>query len=280
MSALLLALALSSAPAPAAEIHLREVPVAVYTKKEAPIDDLKAEEVEIKEDGKKRVVIGVERDRRPVDVALILDSSRWMGAEYRATLVPAAMAFWRAFPPEARLTIWTSGGKVSHVVDFGVEPEAAEPVLQSLAVGGPIFALDTLIDASRHLQKEGAKRRVVVIVTKSTIQVNKTLIDRAYRAIARTRVTPMIVLVQDAVGSGESWDIETIFEQMANGYGGSYALALTSQASHKWLLRAAADIGSQYLVRYESEADRPGRPEVKVKRKGVRVRPGLSQIAN
>ena len=40
MSTLLLALALSSAPAPAGEVHTREVPVAVYTKKEAPVDDL------------------------------------------------------------------------------------------------------------------------------------------------------------------------------------------------------------------------------------------------
>lgn len=282
MSTLLLALALSSAPTAvqATEGHIREVPVAVYTKKEAPIDDLTAEEVEIKEDGKKRIVIGVERDQRKVDVALILDSSEWMGPEYRATLVPAAMAFWRALPPEARLTIWTAGGKVSHVVEFGVEPEAAEPVLQSLAVGGPIFALDTMIDASRHLQKERAKRRVVVIVTSSTIQANKTLIDRTYRMIARTRVTPMVILVKRVVNVGQKWDTETIFEQMANGYGGSYDLALTPQASHKWLLRAAADITSQYLVRYESVAEKPGRPEVKVKRKGVRVRAGLSQIAN
>jgi hypothetical protein len=282
MLTLLLALALSSVPAAlqATAEHVREVPVAVYTKKDAPIDDLRAEEVEVKEDGKKRIVVGLERDQRPVDVALILDSSVEMGDQYRATLVAAAMEFWAALPPEARLTVWTCGGKVSHAVDFGVEPAAAEATLQQVAVGGPVFALDTLIDASRHLQKERAKRRVVIIVTDSTIQANKTLIDRTYRAIARTRVTPMVILVKETLNAGQSWDSETIFEQMAKGYGGSYELALTPQASHKWLLRAAADIGSQYLVRYESVAEKPGHPEVKVKRKGIRVRAGLSQIAN
>ena len=43
---------------------------------------------------------------------------------------------------------------------------------------------------------------------------------------------------------------------------------------------AAADISTQYLVRYESEAEKPLRPEVKVKRKDVRVRPGLAEIAH
>jgi hypothetical protein len=288
MSSLLLALALSAAPAPAAEVQTREVPVAVYTKKEAPVDDLKVEEIEIKENKKKRTVLAVEPDSRPVAVALILDSSEWMDADYRSTLVPAAMDFWTQLPPEAKLTIWTCGGKVSHAVDFGVEPEAAEPILQKVAIGGPIFALDTIIDASRHVRRERGARRVVVIVTDKRIQANKTLIERTYRTIARARVTPMVVLVSNSAtrgggrrigGEGAAWDIETIFEQMARGYGGSYELVLTPLAAQKMLSRVAADISSQYLVRYESEAEKPSVPEVKVRRKDVRVRAGLAMIA-
>jgi hypothetical protein len=234
-------------------------------------------------------VLGVESDPRPVAVALILDSSEWMEDEYRATLIPAAMEFWKRLPPVARLTIWTCGGKVSQVVDFGVEPEVAEPVLQKVAVGGPIFALDTMIDASRDLRRERGVRRVVVIVTDKRIQANKSLIQRTYQVIARARVTPMVVLVSNSStrggglrigGEGEAWDVETIFEQMANGYGGSYELVLTPLAARKMLSRVAADIASQYLVRYESDAEKPSVPEVKVKRKDVQVRAGLSQLAN
>ena len=289
MSSLLLTLALSAVPASAAEVGTREVPVAVYTNEEVPVDDLKVDEIEIKEDKKKRTVLGVESDPRPVAVALILDSSEWMEGEYRATLVPAAMEFWKRLPPVARLTIWTCGGKVSQVVDFGVEPEVAEPVLQKVAVGGPIFALDTMIDASRDLRRERGVRRVVVIVTDKRIQANKSLIQRTYQVIARARVTPMVVLVSNSStrggglrigGEGEAWDVETIFEQMANGYGGSYELVLTPLAARKMLSRVAADIASQYLVRYESDAEKPSVPEVKVKRKDVQVRAGLSQLAN
>lgn len=143
-----------------------------------------------------------------------------------------------------------------------------------------MFALDTLMDASRHLQKERAKRRYVVLVTDATIQANRTLIQRAYRALARTRVTPMIILIKGVLEPGQTWDVETVFEDMAAGYGGAYELALTPQASHKMLARMAADIGCQYLVRFESNEPEPKRPEVKVKRKDVRVRTGLAQLAN
>ena len=280
MLAVLLTLAVAAPAAGTASDGVRSVTVAVYTKKEAPVEDIQPGEVELKEDGKKRTILGVERDERPMAVALLLDSSAAMGSEYRSTLVDAAMAFWNVLPPEAELTIWTSGGRPSKVVDFGVEPAAAEAVLQQVATGGPNFTLDTIIDASRDLQRKRLKRRYVVIVTDSAIEVSRTLIERTYRAIPRARVTPMVVLVKSGPEAAQTWDTETIFEQMTSGYGGSYDLVLTPQASRKMLRRAAADIANQYLVRYESAAEKPGRPEVKIKRKGVRVRPGLSQIAN
>jgi hypothetical protein len=130
---------------------------------------------------------------------------------------------------------------------------------------------------------------MLVIVTEQRMPANKTLIERAYRSVAEARVTPMVVLVQSAKtaggglrigGESESWDIQTVFEQMANGYGGSYELVLTPQAAQTMLARVAADLSNQWLIRYESEADKPLRPEVKVKRKDVRVRPGLAEIAN
>ena len=92
-------------------------------------------------------------------VALILDSSEQM--ERRVRRHPGARrhgVLEAVSPPHARLTIWTCGGKVSHAVDFGTEPEAGESTLQMVAVGGPIFALDTLIDASRISRRPGKAR--------------------------------------------------------------------------------------------------------------------------
>jgi hypothetical protein len=112
--------------------------------------------------------------------------------------------------------------------------------------------------------------------------------DRAYRAIPEAVVTPVIVAVGSSGtlgghrvgGEGRSWDVESVLEDMAVGYGGSYELILTTQAVSKILAQVAAGIASEFLVRFDSEADALMRPEVKVKRKNVEVlRTGFARLA-
>jgi hypothetical protein len=282
LSVLLAALLPYPASAGADEIRVRQVPVAVWTKDGEPVDDLSVEEVEVKEGGKKRKVLGTSRDTRPVSVALILDSSQWMGRAYQSTLVPAAMEFWRALPADARFTVWTCGGGLSHAVDFGVEPEAAEAILRTTAVGGPLLTLDAMVEASRHLQKTGGGRRVVVVVTSPQIELSQPLVQRTSQAIPEGEISPFFLLVKASEGGVASggWDVESLLEQMAEGYGGGYNLVLTAQAVGKLLDDLAAGIRSQYLVRFESEADKPSVPEVKISRKGVRAQAGLARLAH
>jgi len=64
---------------------------------------------------------------------------------------------------------------------------------------------------------------------------------------------------------------------MSDGYGGAHWTILTPMAATKILGRAAADLGSQYRVRYTSGSGKPTCPKVEVKRKDVTVRVGLSQ---
>ena len=281
-------LVLWPAAAPAAEVQIREVSVAVATKDGEPLADLTAEEFEVKEDGKKRTVLGIGRDERPVVVSLILDSSQWIGREYTTTLVPAAMEFWRMLPANAQVTIWTSGGRSSHVVDFGLTPEAAEPILKKQAVGGPSFTLDTIIDAARHLGSLRSERKVLVVVTGQSIPYSQSQLDGVYRAIPEARLTPVVILVSGYTGTGGGvrlggqvggWDVESFLDDMTAGYGGGYDVVLTIQACDKALKRVAAGLSSQYRVRFESEAERPSRPEVKVDRKHARTVTGLAMLS-
>ena len=95
--------------------------------------------------------------------------------------------------------------------------------------------------------------------------------------VGHTRVTPMVVLIKVGGRPAQTWDSETLFEKMGEGYGGTYEEILTPMAAQKRLGRMALDLGSQYQVRYASEADRPTFPEVEVDRKDIRVRAGSSQ---
>jgi hypothetical protein len=222
MFALLLTLALAAPAAEAVNEGLRTVSVAVYTKKAVPIENLDPSELTLKEDGKTRAVIGLEPDDRPLDVALILDSSQAMGPRYRQDLVEAAVGFWRALPAEARISVWTSGGAAAKIVDFETDIAEGERALQMVAPGGKNYTLDAIIDASRDLRQERAARRVVAVVTYTDIEGSRTLIQRTYKVLAGTRVTPMIVLVKAGANPAQNWDTETIVEQMADGYGGAH----------------------------------------------------------
>jgi hypothetical protein len=256
---------------------VRSVTVAVYTKEAAPVEDLRPDELAIAENGRAKAVLGLDRDHRPLDVALILDSSAAMGSLYRRDLVDAALGFRSALPEEARLAIWTSGGAPSKIVDFETDGESAERALKTVAAGGKNYTLDTIIEASRDLRSERAPRRVLAIVTNTDVEASRTLIEQTFKIVGRAHVTPMVILVKAGGKPAQTWDTETLFEKMGEGYGGTYEEILTPMAAAKRLGRVAADLGSQYQVRYTSGADEPTVPEAKVGRKGVEVRVGVSQ---
>ena len=277
MLALLLTLAVAAPAAGAASSGMRSVTVAVYTRDATPILDLEATELSVEEDGVARTVVGVERDERPLDVALILDSSAALGPLFRRDLVDAALSFRQALPDEARLSVWTSGGAPSKIVDFDADAETVERNLKMVAAGGKNFTLDTIIEASRDLRGERAPRRVLVIVTNTDVEASRTLIQKTFTLVGRTRVTPMVVLIKAGGKPAQNWDSETLFEKMGEGYGGSYEDILTPMAAEKRLGGIAAGLSSQYQVRYESDAEAVTFPEVEVKRKDVNVRAGASQ---
>jgi hypothetical protein len=277
MLAVLLALTVAAPAAGTAHDGARSVTVAIYTKEASSVEDLETSEISVKENGEKRAVLKVERDHRPLDVALIVDSSSAIGPLYRRDLVDAAMDFWKGLPEEARLAVWTSGGAPSKIVDFGTDLDTGRRALQMVAPGGKNYTLDTIIDASRDLRGERAARRVVAIVTNTDVEASRTLIERTFRVVGHTRVTPMVILVKAGGKPAQGWDSETLFEKLGEGYGGTYEEILTTMAASKRLRRVALDLASHYQVRYASDEEKPTFPEVKVDRKGIEVRAGASQ---
>lgn len=262
-------------------LPVRTVTVGAVSKEGKAVPGLTPDEVTLTEDGKNRQVVAIDPEERPLEVALILDSSAQMGQDYRSVLVDSAMAFWRAVPPEARLSIWTSGGRPSKIVGLDAPQAKGDDLLRQVAAALKNYALDTIVDACKELAQSKAPRRAIVIVTHTDIEASKTLIEKAYDEIARARVVPFIILVKRGPAPNQLWDTESIFGQMAAGYGGAHHTALSSLASRKLLEWTAADFASQYRIRYTSDAKEPTHPEVKVKRKGttVSVRVGVSQPA-
>jgi len=145
-----------------------------------------------------------------------------------------------------------------------------------------------MVEGCKDLGARGAARRALLYVGGGGLQTSRTGTSALMEAIGRARATPMIVLVlpagRDGVlgggpssGAAYSWDVQGYFEQMSKAYLGSYVEALSTLAVAERLRQAAADLGGQYQVQYESEAGPGDKLKVEVKRKDVRVRVGRSR---
>jgi hypothetical protein len=262
----------------------RVVTVSVYTKKLVPVEDLQAAEVRLFENKKERKVLGLERDRRPLEVAIVVDSGATVAASYRSDLVPAAVGFWKALPPDTKVGLWSTAP--AKIVEFGGDLAAGETKLRMIAAAGGNYGFDSMVDASRELAKRAAPRRVIVYVGSGALQASRSGTAALARALGETLVTPMAVLVlpsaRGSLSGGPSgdgvnaFDVQGYFAQVAKAYHGAYVEALSTMAVAQWLRQFAADLNGQYGVRYESEAGPEGELKVEIRRKDARWRVGRS----
>ncbi|HXY38540.1 MAG TPA: hypothetical protein VEQ10_02670 [Vicinamibacteria bacterium] len=264
----------------------RSVALHVYTKKLAPVEDLKIDELVVTEDGKPRKVLTVEPDHRPLELAVVVDSSASVTSYYRTDLVPAVVDFIKALPAGSKAAVWSSAP--AKVGDFGAELAPLSDKLKTIAAAGGNYGFDSMTDACKELGQRGAARRVVVYVGANGLHSTSSSTATLMQAIGQNRVVPMVVMVlssaRGALSSGPSgdsigsWDVQGYFTQMTRAYHGTYVEALSTLAVAQWLKQAAADLNSQYRVRYESEAGPGGVVKVDVKRKDTKFRVGRSAV--
>jgi hypothetical protein len=91
-------LAAQQAPALPDEVVISAV---VLDKKGRPVLDLRPDEFVVTEGGSERPIMRAEIDSRPLNVALLLDSSLSMGNTYNADVIPAAVSFLNKLPQGA-----------------------------------------------------------------------------------------------------------------------------------------------------------------------------------
>ena len=283
---LFLAAAVAAPDASASVPLTRSVALHVYTKKLAPVEDLKAEELVLTENGKPRKVLSVEPDHSPMELAVVIDSSALVTAYYRNDLVPAVLDFIKSLPPGTKAAVWSSAP--AKVGEFGAELPALADKLKTIAVAGGNYGIDSMTDACRELGKRGAARRVVVYVGGNELLGGPSNTATLMQAVGQNRVVPVSVLVlagaRGALSGGSSGDsvnhidVEGYLQQMAKAYHGTFSEALSTLAVAQWLKQASADLNSQYRVRFESEAGPVGTLKVDVKRKDTKFRVGRTAV--
>lgn len=281
---MLLALAAWSLQVTAATPTTRSVSVTATDEKGAAVRGLSPEEVVVLENGIPRAVTRLDLDRRPLTLAVVVDSSAPMSSLYRLNLVGDVVEFLNRLPEGWRAVLWTTGDRPTRVAET-MDPHEASSALKRVFPTGGNTLLDTLVDASQDLRRKEGERTVVVVVTGSGIG----FANRERRQVvekAQGGGTLFMAVQFDEEGSGEIRgdgidqvgrnDYDYVLESLTRRTGGFHERSLSAMGVGRALQKIAAALQAQYRLTYVSDDGETASPkiEVQVARPGVKVRVG------
>jgi hypothetical protein len=291
--ALLLApLALLGAQGPAQQdrpAEIRSLSVAVTQgKNDTPLESLVTAEIAVVENGVARPVTKVERDTRPLDVAILVDSSAAVGSGYRLNVVPAVLRFIQRLPKDSRYALWTTGDRPTKVVDLTTEKAEADKALKRGVPQGGSTVLDAIVEAGDDLKKKEGARRAIVVVAAVGIEFSGR--DR-YRVVEKARETIEsfdAVLFEDsgldtsgAARNEDRVNTEYVFGELAKATGGLVDRPLSALGVGTALDKIAADLQARFRVSYATIPEIKERKiQVSVARPGVKIRAGTPRLSS
>jgi VWFA-related protein len=285
--ALILAAAvlLLASPSPvAADDEPRSLTVTVTDEKGAPVDGLLAQDVAVLENGAARTLTRVERDERPLRLALLVDTSEPMGDHYRLQILDPVLRFLSRLPKGTEFAVWTTGDRPKKVVDYGEGISAATKALRRIFPTGGNTLLDALVEASKDLQSKEAARSAIVVVTGTGVGFTNYSKEQVVDIVRPTGVTVLAAEIEESGaaasrGQGEvsRTDYDYTLANLADGTGGRRDILLSAMGAGRTLDSFAGELASQYRITYDSVPglkDKDRKVEVKVARPGARVRIG------
>jgi VWFA-related protein len=277
MSALTLAVFLlgQAAPATAPGTEVRALTVTLLDEKGQEVTDISAADVALAENGVSRDVASFKPDRRPLSVAVIVDTSAAVGAAYRLNVVDAVVGLVARLPDGARYAVWTTGDRPTKVVDHTDDRQAAGEALRRVAPQGGNTLLDAFAEASvdlKKLSREG-DRTVVVAVTGMGPELSS--LDK-YRSTEQAEKNAELFLsVQIDTGDADfemRSNASYVMDRLARTSGGRYEVILSAMSTDNALRKMSAHLRSGYRLAYATLPDLKKRKlDLSVARPGTEV---------
>lgn len=260
--------------------EVRSLSVSITQGRDEPITDLALEEVVVIENGITRQVTRIERDTRPIDVAVLVDTSAAVATAYRLNIVNAVLALLSGLPEGSRHALWTTGDRPTRVVELGAEVPEARKALQRVAPQGGTTLLDAIVEAGEHLRKkEGARRAMVVVSGFGPEFSSRNRYQVMERALQFGLDVFSAVLIEEGQGADNEMRLnyEHVLHELSSKTGGLFERPLSSLGVDTSLAKISRDLKGRHRIGYATLPEIKGRKiEVKVARPGVKVRVGRS----
>jgi Ca-activated chloride channel homolog len=250
-------------------VNLVEVYATVTDQRGAPVRDLTAADVRIREDGSPQTISAFTAGDFPLAVAIGLDRSFSMGRASRLdTAKSAARAFIDALKPADQVMVIAIGSETTVVAPLSSKHEAALAAIDRLDAWGTTPLYDAMAGALDAIQSAKGRRALVVLSDGSDRYSDTSA------AVLVDQVRRRDVLVYPvAIGS----ERPAVFAELATASGGRSFFQTDPRELSATLTSIAHDLRSQYLIGYTPARPVAAEPswhaiEVVVNRPGVRVR--------
>jgi len=277
MSALTLALFLigQAAPATAPGTEVRALTVTLLDEKDREVTDVSAADVALAENGVSRDITSFKPDRRPLAVAVLVDTSAAVGSAYRLNVVEAVTGLIARLPDGSRYALWTTGDRPTKVVDHTDDRGAAGAALRRIAPQGGNYMLDAFGEASEDLKKLSREGDRTAVVAVSFMGPELSYLDKYRSAEVAEKNAELFLSVQVESGSAD-FEMRTnlgyVMDRLARATGGCDDLILSAMGTDTALRKLSAHLRSGYRLAYATVPDLKKRDlDLSVARLGTKV---------
>lgn len=269
----ILLLAQVSTVAPDAEV--RALTATVLDKEGRPVEGLAEQDVALSENGVVRDITSFRPDRRPLTVAVIVDTSLSTRSDYRLNIVDSVSGFVARLPEGTSYAIWTTGDRPTKLLDYTADRTEASAALLRVAPMGGNYMLDALAESSEDLKKKAREGDRTAVVAISGTGPELSYIDRWRSADVGAANVDLFLLLQVDVGEGgfeERSKLSYTFDRLAKASGGEYELVLSYLGANAGLNKLSPYLHAGYRLAYATVPDLKKRQiEVRVAQPGTQV---------
>jgi VWFA-related protein len=268
-------------PAAAApDAPTRTLDVWIVDEKGAAVEGLTSQEVAVVEDGAARIVTRLEKDARPLTVALLVDSSAPQATSYRLNIIDAVAAFVRQLPDGTRYTLWTTGDRPKKALELTEDRTQVARALRKVFPSGGNTLFDALHEASEELGQREAERTAIVAVSGVGIGFANLSRQQVVDDVSRRGATVLAVLFDErgapemqAAGSDQITrsDYDYVLSNLTRNTAGLFERPLSAMGVDSALDKVRAALSGRYRVTYATEGERGKRVEVQLARPGVKA---------
>jgi VWFA-related protein len=264
------------------ETRDRHVYMTVVDKNDAPVTDLTAADVTVREDGVAREISSVTRANAPMQIALLVDDS--------AAAMTLTMDLRQGLTGFVNTIAETNPDTEFSIITFGERPTTQAPFTTSLSLvtrainkimprsGAGAYFLQAIEETAKVLKKkEGPRPIMLAFVAEDGPEFSNASHDRIAGILKDSRVALWTIILQGdaaaANASNERRERASVLTDVAAASGGGFKSILDHQGIVRAYSLLASQLTSQLDVMY-ARPDRlipPTKMEVTVKRPGLRV---------